>query len=804
VFGLGAILCEILTGQPPFTGRDVSEVLGRSAHGDLTDTFARLDGCGADAELVQLTKACLAVKADDRPRDGSAVAAQVAAYRAGVEERLRRAELERAAAEVRAVEERRRRRAQLALAGAVLLLLTVGGAGGWYVRQQGLERQAEQARQETERVRQEGERTAANEVDFSLVEQARRGPKPDLNEAAKLLARIEARLEQGGDEAVRERLRSEQADLDRVRRDQQMVAKLEDARMQAAAATKEGLDLEGSRQLFAAAFAWYELDVLKGAEEEVAARIGRSPIREELVTALDSWSSRSAAAEARRLRMVACLADANAWRRELREAILRSDTDLIHRLGEAREAAELPPASLIALAAALQRAKASRKALDLLREGLQRNPADFWLNCQLAEAFRTDSSPEPAEAVCYHRAARALRPESVVVLNNLGLALYAQGKLPEAVVEYREAIRLKPDYPTVHLNLGSVLSAQGKLPEAVVEYREAIRLKPDYPLAHCGLGNTLREEGKLPEAVAECREAIRLKPDFPEAHTNLGNALFDQGKLPEAVAEYREAIRLKPDEPLPHNGLANALRAQGKLPEAVAEYREAIRLKPDYPLAHINLGFALRNQAQFEASLAALRYGHELGSKAPGWRHPSEQWVKEAERLVELDRRLPDVLDGRAQPANAAEQIEFARVCALKRRRGDAVRLYADAFQADASLADDLGKSNRYNAACYAALAAAGKDEGPKALEEPERARLRSQALAWLRDDLAAWGKRLDSGKPEDRPPVQRKMRHWQQDADVTGVRDTDALAKLPEAERAEWTKFWRDVDALLKRAEPK
>ncbi len=150
VFGLGAILCDVLTGAPPFTGRNASDILGQSARGDLTKAFARLDGCGADVELVGLAKACLAAERDNRPGDGAAVAARVAAYRAGVEERLRRSELERAAAEVRTVEERRRRRAQLGLAAAVLLLLTLGGGGGWYLRQQSLERQAEQARQETE------------------------------------------------------------------------------------------------------------------------------------------------------------------------------------------------------------------------------------------------------------------------------------------------------------------------------------------------------------------------------------------------------------------------------------------------------------------------------------------------------------------------------------------------------------------------------------------------------------------------------------------------------------------------------
>ena len=45
----------------------------------------------------------------------------------------------------------------------------------------------------------------------------------------------------------------------------------------------------------------------------------------------------------------------------------------------------------------------------------------------------------------------------------------------------------------------------------------------------------------------------------------------------------------------------------------------------------------------------------------------------------------------------------------------------------------------RYNAACSAALAAAEKDAEVKEPTEAERVQLRAKALAWLRQDLAAW-----------------------------------------------------------------
>jgi tetratricopeptide (TPR) repeat protein len=132
VFGLGAILCVILTGEPPYTGRSGEDVPLMAIRGKLADAHARLDHCGADAKLVDLCRACLSAERESRPRDAGAVAATVAGYLAGVEERARQAERERAAAEARAVEQRKRRRVELALAATVVVLLGLVGFGLWW------------------------------------------------------------------------------------------------------------------------------------------------------------------------------------------------------------------------------------------------------------------------------------------------------------------------------------------------------------------------------------------------------------------------------------------------------------------------------------------------------------------------------------------------------------------------------------------------------------------------------------------------------------------------------------------------
>lgn len=116
VFGLGAILCEILTGAPPYCKED-GVVIKLAALAALDPARQRLAQCGADAVLIKLCLDCLEPARAARPASAQILAERVGAYLSSVEERAR-------AAEVRAAELRTRQRMTLFGAAAGLLLLT--------------------------------------------------------------------------------------------------------------------------------------------------------------------------------------------------------------------------------------------------------------------------------------------------------------------------------------------------------------------------------------------------------------------------------------------------------------------------------------------------------------------------------------------------------------------------------------------------------------------------------------------------------------------------------------------------------
>jgi serine/threonine protein kinase/Flp pilus assembly protein TadD len=306
---------------------------------------------------------------------------------------------------------------------------------------------------------------------------------------------------------------------------------------------------------------------------------------------------------------------------------------------------------------------------------------------------------------------------------------------------------------------------------------------------------------RLEEAVRYLTAALALKPDSPPAHLNLGSALWKHGRHEEALAAFRKAVALKRDYAEAHGHLGDALLARGRLDEAVAAFRKAVALKPAYAEAHCDLGFALRQQGEFAQALAATKRGHELGSRRQHWSYPSARWVRQCRRLNELAGRLPAVLRGESQPADAAERVEYAQVCSCRKLYAAAARLWAEAF-ADPKLAEPLKAAHRYNAACAAARAGCGQGKDAGTLDAPGRARWRRQALDWLRAELAVRTRQLESGRPSDRAVVRLLLRHWQRDPDLAGLRDPDAVAELPTGERGACRRLWAEVKALLDTAD--
>jgi serine/threonine-protein kinase len=799
VFGLGSILCEILTGQPAYTGRTPSEVLRTAMQADLADALVRLDACGAEAELVALARDCLVAQPEGRPRNAGVVAGRMAAYLAGVQERLRSAERERAVAVARALEERRRRKLQLGLAASVLASATIVGLGGTYLLHQ---RQARAAARD----RVLGQVT-------SLRDQARTHPDEVARWQLAMAAVRQAEGALGGATEAMARLRelrSEvQAGADAAETDRRLLDELVDIR----SARADDPDGSATEAAYARAFREAGIDVAVLPSNATATMIAARPLAVALpsAAALDHWAAVRRARRdtdgARYLTAAARSADPDPWRNQLRDALDQpkggARTEALRRLADSVPFDTLPAGSLDLLGQALKDTGELALAESVLRRAQWKHPGDVWLNYDLALCLEKRARREVA--IRYYTAARAIRPESA---HELAHALQELGEADEAITVFQELARLRPGSARHRLCLGRGLLARGReeegrasLEKAIELCRESLRLRPDDSWMHRFLGNALSGLKKYDQAIAAYRAALRLKPDDADTHFTLGNLLDVVGQIDEAIAEYKETLRLQPDDAEAHGYLGGAYFSRGQYDDAAREYREALRLRPDNPEVHCNLGQLLQRQGRFAEAIVELERGHELGTKRVGWPHPSADWVKKAKRQADLETRLPGLLEGTDRPADTDEILLCAELCSSKQLLGASARFRSDAMRSRPALTEDLQAGHRYNAACIAARAGRGEGEDRPPLGEAERARWRKQALAWLRSDLAAWTDVLERDKQDGRARVAQTLDHWKRDGDLAGLRDPTAVGKLPEDEKKACRDFWHDVEGLLAQA---
>jgi serine/threonine protein kinase/tetratricopeptide (TPR) repeat protein len=585
VYSLGATLYELLTLHPATPGSDRQELLRQIAFEEPVAPRKLERSIPVELETIVL-KAL-----EKNPAHRYATAQDLADdLRRWLEDRpiqARRPSLRQVAARWA-----RRHRAAVTAATICLLvsLASAVGSVGWVLGDQA-------ARQ----------REAEGRV-VEALEAATPGLKqgnpydPVLVEAVQ---QVRARLDAG---PVGPALR---ARIEQLLRDLDMLVRLENARLQSAAGSKEKeWDYAGAEQVYAEAFQEYGLDVLSLGPQAAAERVRTSAIRTHLVAALDDWGfvrNHLRRGSETLLNAVVDRADEDPWRRRLRWAVRRWDQADLERLAEAKGATNQPPAHVVLLARALQTVGSWAAAERLMRRAREEQPADFWFNFHLASILYQKQSPDLAQAVRFLQAALALRPQSPVIHVNLGVALQARGELNEAIFEYRQAIRLKKTYANAYYNLGVALKEKGQLDKAIAAYREAIRLKKDDAWAHNNLGAALAARDELDEAIEAYRRAILLDKNYAEAHYNLGNALKDRNQLNEAIAEYREAIRLKNDHFQAYNNLGIALTRNNQPDEAIAAYRQAICLEPDHLDAYNNLGNALSRRNQLDDAIAVLR-----------------------------------------------------------------------------------------------------------------------------------------------------------------------------------------------------
>lgn len=659
VFGLGAVLCVILTGLPPYIA-DSSEALRlKAVRGQLADAFARLDASAYDAELVALCKRCLSADRTARPRHAGEVAETMSVYLASVEQRVHTANIERAAAEARTleeantrriaeektIEERKRRKVQLALVTSLGLLALGGGTFGWWQDRQTEQHKLAQseadgrtARSETARIKAEAEASRQQQEEIQRQFRNRDATLTLLNNAktmfqngnservSALLEQAEKRIAEGGADDLRTQLTNYRGEWVML----QEINRIDNERWTL-------VDGEYNQQAIAQrlkkAFADYGLIPGTTPAEQAAETINKSLIREPLLTSLEVWFVHDKSNSD--LRTILSIADPDEFRNRARKTNY-SQAFLAWAFTHKSRSTEKPEwftAVWFAVGHG-QDVTADKTAREqMLLSALAHQPNQFSVLMSLVTLDMSQKIELAHQRLGLARAALALQPRNAVAWNNLGVFLKYSNDFEGAVTAFKNAKMYDPNLARAYSNLGNVLKELGHVSQAIAEHKEAIRLQPNLALAHCNLGSALSLAGDELGSIAASKEAIRLDPNLAMAHSNLAAASVHLGDFQGAIAASKEALRIDPNHVPARIHLCAAQRAMGQLPLALATIKEAVRIDPKDATSHNTLGVILKETGDTPGAIAEYREAIRLDPKYPEPHHNLANAMKETGEL---------------------------------------------------------------------------------------------------------------------------------------------------------------------------
>lgn len=704
VFALGAILCEIMTGKPPFAEATVTRAIAKASGADLGPTFSALTKCDAEPEFVELAKACLAQAPEDRPENAKVLNDRLKAIFARKADRLREMELNQARADERLVAEQRRRRQfywSAAMIGAVLLF--TGVATLLFVAERNA-RQSEKLSRELEVKQQE----ISNERKLGLIigrtlEHCNAAVAADDVKAIEQWKLATAEFEHVEDLAEgigNNQLRQDVEDLKRRISDgsQQTAFRVEQRRMAAQLTqavgfverrikspdvwAKDGVDstaLQRIESAFKSLGVKRLCDVAEGVE-----KLKIIDDRQQLLRATMLWQRQylgfaNAQNDADFLETQEWfwefwnMLDANVFRQRQREFLAAKNIDEQH-CWELLSIAEDPsalesPINCYLMVACLKHAGLSENQRQFLTQAHLAFPDDLEINWLLSKVYEQRKfGPTGARTGLRHMlVCFAAQPNNVGVLTKLAEFYYRLNELNLAKEIADRLEQLAPNQATTHSILSGIHSAHHEslqdCDKAIAYAKKAIELNPKLADPYFNLSRSYQRYSEFEAALDAVDQLASVDPTNHHVHHRRGLVYQQAERHEEALESGLKALEAFPDAIYLLTFVAKSYRLCDMSEKAIPIYDSVIERAPLQWNYHILRAETLLELNRFEEAQDRLEQVWQCRTRYPSiWILMTEALAGQGdhEAAVKEARKMVEAIPGNKDAILQLEKIQVA------------------------------------------------------------------------------------------------------------------------------------------------
>lgn len=178
-----------------------------------------------------------------------------------------------------------------------------------------------------------------------------------------------------------------------------------------------------------------------------------------------------------------------------------------------------------------------------------------------------------------------IKPNSINLINSLGVCFGVMGNLDKARGEFEAAIKINPDELMVIYNIGLINQIDGDLDKAIIYLRKAHGIDDHVFEVELLLGHLLFKKGRFNQALPHLKKASRIDPKSGFAFRIKGEIHLAQNHPEKAGPAFNKAIKLNPSDAVSLSGYAKSLELQGKnLNIALTFAKNSTALEPDNKL----------------------------------------------------------------------------------------------------------------------------------------------------------------------------------------------------------------------------